>query len=71
VWRSNGVACRGSGRRVTPPGRYTIKRGDSLWRISERHYHKGRLYPKIYSANRQAIRDPDLIYPCQRVLVPR
>ncbi|MEQ1670019.1 MAG: LysM peptidoglycan-binding domain-containing protein [Hyphomicrobium sp.] len=72
VWRApNGQSCRAAGRQVTPPARYTIRRGDSLWRISERHYHQGRLYPKIYSANRAAIADPDLIYPCQRVLVPR
>jgi nucleoid-associated protein YgaU len=71
VWRSNGSGCHAAGRRVTPPARYTIKRGDSLWRISERHYNAGRLYRKIYRANRSRIEDPDLIYPCQRVLVPR
>jgi colicin import membrane protein len=71
VWRSNGEGCRAAGRRITPPARYTVKRGDSLWRISARHYNNGRLYPKIYRANRSTIADPDLIYPCQRVLVPR
>lgn len=69
VWRSG--HCNAAGQQITPPARYTIKRGDSLWRISEKHYHEGRLYPKIYRANRSAIADPDLIYPCQRVLVPR
>ncbi len=71
VWRERGRACRHSGRRITPPARYTVRRGDSLWRISERHYNAGRLYPKIFRANRKIIRDPDLIYPCQRVRVPR
>ena len=69
VWRAQ--SCQLAGVRITPPGRYTIKRGDSLWRISERHYNEGRLYPKIYRANRSRIADPNLIYPCQRVLVPR
>lgn len=63
--------CHGAGRRVSLPGRYTVKRGDSLWRISKRHYHKGKYYRRIYAANRGRIRDPDLIYPCQRVFVPR
>jgi len=63
--------CASAGRRVTPPGRYTVKRGDSLWRISKRHYHKGKFYGRIYSANHKRIRNPNLIYPCQRVIVPR
>lgn len=63
--------CRAAGRRVAVPGRYVVKRGDSLWRISKRHYHKGKFYIRIYAANRRSIRDPDLIYPCQRVIVPR
>lgn len=71
VWRSGGRSCTSAGRRITPPARYTVARGDSLWRISERHYNEGRLYPKIYRANRSRIADPNLIYPCQRVLVPR
>ena len=64
-------SCRAAGRRVAVPGRYTVKSGDSLWRISKRHYHKGKLYKRIYAANRSRIRNPDLIYPCQRVFVPR
>jgi colicin import membrane protein len=71
VLRSGPGKCRAAGRSVSPPARYTVRRGDSLWRISQRHYHEGRHYPKIYRANRAAIADPDLIYPCQRVFVPR
>lgn len=63
--------CRGAGQRVAVPGRYTVKAGDSLWRISKRHYRKGKLYKRIYAANRSRIRNPDLIYPCQRFFVPR
>lgn len=69
--RASRHECRGAGRRITPPGRYTVKRGDSLWVISKRHYHKGRLYRKIYRANRARIHNPNLIYPCQRLYVPR
>ena len=69
--RARAHKCRAAGRLVTPPAHYIVKRGDSLWRISARHYHKGRLYTLIYNANRHRISDPNLIYPCQSVLVPR
>ena len=71
VARRSEQGCRGAGQRVTPPARYTVQSGDSLWRISKRHYRKGRQYKKIYRANRGLIRNPNLIYPCQRVFVPR
>ncbi|MFN0025112.1 MAG: LysM peptidoglycan-binding domain-containing protein, partial [Parvularculaceae bacterium] len=70
-WRAKYGACRAAGRKAFAPRRYVVRRGDSLWRISERHYNAGRLYSRIYRANRDRIRDPDLIYPCQRFLVPR
>lgn len=70
-WRYRETACRASGRKVRLPGRYTVARGDSLWRISQKHYDNGRRYPRIWRANRHKIADPDLIYPCQRFKVPR
>ena len=69
--RARAHKCRAAGRLVTPPAHYIVKRGDSLWRIAYRHYHKGRLYILIHRANRHKISDPNLIYPCQSVLVPR
>ncbi|MGE0053589.1 MAG: LysM peptidoglycan-binding domain-containing protein [Hyphomicrobium sp.] len=71
-WSWRGGRCRFAGRRVRHlPGRYTVAKGDSLWRISEKHYDSGRYYKRIYRANRHKIADPDLIYPCQRFKVPR
>lgn len=63
--------CRNAGRRIRPPGRYVVKRGDSLWRISKRFYRNGVRWRKIYRANRRTIKNPHLIYPCQRVFVPK
>lgn len=71
AWRAGHGRCRDAGRRISLPGRYTVARGDSLWLISRRFYRTGWLYRKIYRANRAIIRDPDLIYPCQRLYVPR
>jgi colicin import membrane protein len=63
--------CYAAGRRARHGRRYVVAHGDSLWRISRKHYHKGRKYRRIYNANRRIIRNPDLIYPCQRLVVPK
>jgi len=47
-----------------------VSRGDSLWRISRVTYGEGTRYVVIYKANRNRIRDPDLIYPGQTLVVP-
>lgn len=47
-----------------------IVRGDSLWRISRRTYGEGEWYTLIYDANQDQIRDPDLIYPGQVLVLP-
>lgn len=54
------------GRRVV-----TVQRGNTLWGISQRNYGDGILYVRIFEANRDRIRDPDLIYPGQVFTVPR
>ena len=47
-----------------------IVRGDSLWRISRRTYGEGERYTLIYDANQDQIRDPNLIYPGQVLVLP-
>jgi nucleoid-associated protein YgaU len=49
----------------------TVIRGDSLWRISRSRYGDGSRYPAILGANRNKIRNPDLIYPGQIFVVPK
>ncbi|HEX9464183.1 MAG TPA: LysM peptidoglycan-binding domain-containing protein [Alphaproteobacteria bacterium] len=49
----------------------TVKSGDSLWRIARRTQGRGMAYLTIYQANRDQIRDPDLIYPGQVFHVTR
>ena len=48
----------------------TVSRGDSLWRISQRALGAGQRYAVIYRANKQQIRNPNLIYPGQVIVLP-
>lgn len=48
----------------------TVQPGNTLWGISNRAYGEGLLYVKVFDANRDRIRDPDLIYPGQVFTVP-
>ena len=48
----------------------TVSRGDSLWRISRANYGDGMRYAAVYRANRDQIRNPNLIYPGQILAVP-
>ena len=47
-----------------------VSRGDSLWRISRIRYGDGSRYALVYRANRDRIRDPNLIYPGQTIVLP-
>jgi nucleoid-associated protein YgaU len=66
---------RGRGGRPAHPaaGRYNVRPGDSLWRISrsESVYGQGAEWRRIYESNRGAVKDPDLIYPGQELSIPR
>jgi nucleoid-associated protein YgaU len=48
-----------------------IKSGDTLWGIAHHCYGNGTQYTKIFQSNRSLIRNPHLIYPDQRLAVPR
>lgn len=48
----------------------TVSRGDSLWRISHLTYGSGTRYAVIYKANREQIRNPNLIHPGQIFVLP-
>lgn len=52
-------------------GSVIIRRGDNLWTISKRTYGKGTRYTTIYLANRDQIRNPDLIWPGQVFNMPK
>ena len=47
-----------------------VSRGDSLWRISRTSYGDGTRYAIVYRANRDRIRNPNLIHPGQILVLP-
>ncbi len=49
---------------------YTIVSGDTLGGIAKRFLGNAMDYPKIFEANREVIKDPDLIYPGQVFSLP-
>lgn len=48
----------------------TVQKGDTLWAISQARYGEGPLFVRVFEANRDRIRDPDLIYPGQVFTLP-
>lgn len=50
---------------------YTIVRGDSLSKIAKRYYGNAMKYPVIFEANKEVIKNPDLIYPGQTIRIPK
>lgn len=62
--------------RETPPAlpaSYTVRRGETLPQISARTeiYNDSSLWPIIYRANRDQIRDPKRLWPGQVFIIPR
>ncbi len=49
---------------------YTVQSGDSLSKIAKRIYGDANAWKTIFEANRDQIKDPDLIHPGQILKVP-
>ncbi len=49
---------------------YTIVKGDSLSKIAQHHYGDPMKWKALFEANREVIKDPDLIYPGQQIRIP-
>jgi len=48
----------------------TVQPGSTLWAIAKESYGEGIEYFKVFEANKERIRDPDLIYPGQVFEIP-
>lgn len=55
---------------IRPGTMVVVQPGNSLWRLARRAYGEGMQYTMIFEANRDQIRDPDLIYPGQIFALP-
>lgn len=51
-------------------GFHVVKSGDTLWAIAKKYYGSGAKYTKIYNANKGKIKNPNLIYSGQKLVIP-
>ena len=51
-------------------GTHVVQSGDTLWAIAKKYYGNGNQYPKIVNANKDKIKNPNLIYPGQKLVIP-
>jgi nucleoid-associated protein YgaU len=49
---------------------YIIQSGDTLSRIAKHYYGDANKYPAIFEANREVIKNADLIFPGQKIRIP-
>ncbi len=53
------------------PEVYVVQSGDSLSAIAQRVYGDASAYMRIFEANSDKIKDPNLIHPGQELVIPR
>ena len=56
---------------VTSSDTYVVVKGDCLWNIAKKFYGSGAQYTRIYNANKDKIKNPNLIYPGQVLTIPK
>jgi nucleoid-associated protein YgaU len=49
---------------------YIIQQGDTLSKIAQHFYGNANKYPRIFEANREVIKDANLIFPGQKIRIP-
>jgi nucleoid-associated protein YgaU len=50
--------------------RHTVKSGESLSKIAKHYYGDAMKYKQIFEANRNILKNPDLIHPGQELVIP-
>jgi len=53
-----------------PPRTYTVVAGDSLSKIAKKMYGDANKWQAIFEANRDTVKNPDLIHPGQVLKIP-
>jgi len=72
-WNSEVVAdikVTGGGAAAAPAKTYTVKSGDTLSKIAKEHLGDANAYMKIFEANKDQLKNPDLIKPGQVLKLP-
>lgn len=49
---------------------HVVVKGDTLWKIAESVYGDGSLYKKIFEANKDILKNPDVIKVGQKLRIP-
>ena len=49
---------------------HTVAKGDSLSKIAKQFYGDAKQWKKIFEANKDTIKNPDLIFPGQVIKIP-
>lgn len=52
-------------------GIYTVQAGDSLSKIAKVHLDNANRYMDIFNANRDKLKDPNVIHPGQQLVIPK
>jgi len=55
---------------ASPIEKYTVRKGDTLQKISQKFYGTTKKWNKIYEANKETLKGPNKIYPGQVIDVP-
>jgi nucleoid-associated protein YgaU len=60
-------------KKIEPVSNYDVGEGETLWTIAAQPqvYHEGLLWPLLYQANRDQIKDPRQIFPGQTLSIRR
>jgi nucleoid-associated protein YgaU len=64
-------ATAGSASQTSTQETYTVQAGDSLSKIAQRYYGNAADYMRIFEANRDKLKDPNLIHPGQQLVIPK
>jgi nucleoid-associated protein YgaU len=50
---------------------HEVKSGDTLSKIAKQEYGDANKWPKIFEANKDVLKDPDVIHPGQVLTIPK
>jgi LysM repeat protein len=67
----NEVAANISATKTDIHGYHVVQAGDTLSKIAKRHLDDAGRYMEIFNANKDVLKDPDKIFPGQRLVIPR